>query len=90
MYEHRDEEQGIEVWDGGCETDDCSPGEAHGPVGHIVLGIEILVSTKDAQKTALAGLREYAHQPLVRRRLLQREGRNINMRQAQMAVGTYP
>jgi hypothetical protein len=37
MNEHCDEEDAVEVGDGGCRADDQAPGEAHGPVGHVVL-----------------------------------------------------
>lgn len=37
MNEHCDEEDAVEVGDGGCCADDQAPGEAHGPVGHVVL-----------------------------------------------------
>jgi hypothetical protein len=37
MNEHCDEEYAVEVWDGRCCADDQAPGEAHGPVCHIVL-----------------------------------------------------
>jgi hypothetical protein len=87
---HCDEEHGIKVRDGGSQTDDRSPGEAHSPVGNIVLPIDVLASTKAARKMGLTGLREYAHQPLVRRRLLRREGCEINMESAPAAIVTYP
>jgi hypothetical protein len=74
MNEHSDEEHGIEVRDWCCSTNDCSPGEAHGPVGNVILPINVLASIEGAWKIVCTGLREYAHQPLVRRRLLKTRG----------------
>lgn len=37
MNEDGDEEHRIKVRDGGGETDNGTPGKAHGPVGNIVL-----------------------------------------------------
>jgi hypothetical protein len=37
VNEHCDEEDAIEVRDGRCCADDQTPGEAHGPVCHVVL-----------------------------------------------------
>jgi len=50
---HRNEEHGVEVWNGGCEADDRPPGEAHGPVGNVVRQINTLTLTrKRRQKDA--------------------------------------
>ena len=37
VNEHCDEEDTVEVWDGRCCADDQAPGEAHGPICHVVL-----------------------------------------------------
>jgi hypothetical protein len=42
--EHGDEEDAVEVWDGRCCADDQAPGEAHGPVCHVVLYLFIFIS----------------------------------------------
>lgn len=37
MDEDGDEEDGVEVGNDGCTSDHCTPAEAHGPVGDVVL-----------------------------------------------------
>lgn len=37
MNEYRNEEDAVEVWDGSRCADDQAPGEAHDPVGHVIL-----------------------------------------------------
>jgi len=37
MDEHGDEEDTVKVRDGRSRADDQAPGEAHSPVGHVVL-----------------------------------------------------
>ncbi len=84
VNEHGDEEDAVEIWDGRCCADDQAPGEAHGPVGHVVLyfGDGSSESTTPVAgfvaRALRTGLRETPHQPLVRRRLLQ-EFRSVRM-----------
>lgn len=72
MHKDGDEEHRVEVWYGRCGADAKTPCEALNPVGGVVLA-EIRIKQCDKKITvrvSLTGLRAYAHQPLVRRRLL--------------------
>ena len=73
MDEHCDEEDTVKVRDGGGRADDQAPGEAHGPVGDVVLYAPGISSESSAPGFVVGirtGLRENCHQPLVRSRLL--------------------
>jgi hypothetical protein len=62
VNEHRDEEDAVEVWDGRCCADDQAPGEAHGPVCHVIL---YFADSSSKSITHIAGLMDGRHYVLV-------------------------
>ena len=70
VNEDCDEEHGVEIRDGCRRADDSAPGEAHYPIGNIILVFRIQDVNSHQRRAGLTGLRLYAHQPLVSRRLL--------------------
>ena len=69
--EHCDEENTVEIRDRGRSTDDKAPGEAHDPVGHIVLSLKVNLYLPQKSVWVSTGLRENCHQPFVRSRFLE-------------------
>jgi hypothetical protein len=67
------EKDRVEVGDDRCCTNNSAPHQTHGPVGDIILSTKNIGKQRENDERPgkrLAGLREYAHQPLIKRRLL--------------------
>lgn len=71
MYEDGDEEHRVEIWDGRACALTETPGEAHDPIGNVILHemVRKKIMRCNIEKIR-TGLREYAHQPSTSRRLL--------------------
>ena len=69
--EHCDKEHAVEIRDRRRSANDKAPGEAHDPVGYIVLCFKVNHYSPKKTVWVSTGLRENYHQPLVRSRLLE-------------------
>lgn len=69
VNEDSNEEDGVEVRDGGAQALAETPRETHGPIRDVVLFIKVSTRFETVACMTRTGLREYAHQPSVRRRL---------------------
>lgn len=67
------EKDRVEVGNDGCCANNSTPHQTHSPVGDIILQTKNIGEQRKIDERPgkrLAGLREYAHQPLIKSRLL--------------------